>query len=271
MKYIVCFSGGHSSAIAAVETVRRYGKENTILLNHDICDRTEDKDIKRFKKEVADYLNLPITYANMPGFEDKDQFDVCMEEKAFKYGIQSSAICTQKLKTEPFMVWLGEHYPINKGEVRNDIVIIYGFDKRETARISRRVGFMASIGYKTDYPALWKNRTINQIEEIGIKRPITYEIFKHANCKGCLKAGKQHWFIVFCLYPEIWEKAKQAERKIGFSILRDGFLEDFESDWLKLKNKNFPVTEKITPQHFWSMARKIIAEDDDHIPCDCSF
>lgn len=27
MKYVVCFSGGHSSAISSIETVRRYGKE----------------------------------------------------------------------------------------------------------------------------------------------------------------------------------------------------------------------------------------------------
>lgn len=36
MKHIVCFSGGHSSALAAIETVRRYGQEGVVLLNHDI-------------------------------------------------------------------------------------------------------------------------------------------------------------------------------------------------------------------------------------------
>jgi hypothetical protein len=192
-----------------------------------------------------------------------------MEENAFKYGIQSSAICTQKLKTEPFKKWLNFNYPIEKGKVREDVTIIYGFDKNEKARIIRRIGVMISMGYKTDYPALWEDRTINQIEEIGIKRPSTYEIFNHANCKGCLKAGKQHWFTVFCLYPEIWEKAKQAEEYIGFSILREKFLEEYEPEWSILRAKNFPATEKMTSQRFWSKARKIIAEDDI-LPCECS-
>ena len=71
MKHIVCFSGGHSSAIAAVEVVRKFGAEDTILLNHDLCPRTEDADIKRFKKQVSDYLGVPITYANMPGWDVK--------------------------------------------------------------------------------------------------------------------------------------------------------------------------------------------------------
>lgn len=197
MKYIVCFSGGHSSALVAVETVRKFGKENVILLNHDISEKSEDTDIKRFKQEVADYLGISITYANMPDWENNDQFDVCMKENAFKYGIQSSALCTQKLKTEPFKQWLAENFPVQKGEIRDDVKVVYGFDANETVRITRRVGVMAAMGYKTEFPLLWEDRTIHNIEEIGIKRPITYCIFNHANCKGCLKAGKQHWFIVY--------------------------------------------------------------------------
>lgn len=270
MKYIVCFSGGHSSAIAAVEIVRKYGAGNTVLLNHDLCPRTEDRDIKRFKQEVSDYLGVPITYANMPGWETNDQFDVCMKLDAFKYGIQSSALCTQKLKTEPFHNWLAEHYPPPPSGVRDDISLVYGFDANEQHRIQRRVGIMLAMGYRTEYPLTWSDRTIQRIEEIGIARPKTYEIFNHANCIGCLKAGKQHWFIVYCLYPEIWEKAKQAEDAIGYSILRQSFLSDLEPEFKKLKEKALPPTEKTKPQKFWAVARKLI-QDDDNFPCECSF
>lgn len=270
MKYIVCFSGGHSSAIAAVEVVRKYGAENTILLNHDLCPRTEDKDIKRFKNEVADYLGVPITYANMPGWETKDQFDVCMEIKAFKCGAQSTALCTNRLKTEPFHKWLAEHYPANPPEIRDDISLVYGFDANEQHRIRRRVGIMAAMGYQTEYPLTWETRTIHEIEEVGIDRPKPYSIFNHANCTGCLKAGKQHWFIVYCLYPEIWAKAKQAEDAIGYSILKQGYLSEFEAEFAKLKEKALPPTEKTKPQKFWAIARKLI-KDDDNLPCECSF
>lgn len=270
MKYIVCFSGGHSSAIAAIETVRRYGKENVILLNHDICPRSEDVDIKRFKQEVADYLGLTITYANMDGWEDKDQFDVCMEVNAFKYGIQSSALCTQILKTQPFMKWLSENYPATPPAIREDVCIMYGFDPNETVRITRKVGVMAAQGYMTDFPLMWDNRTIHDTEEVGILRPITYKIFNHANCKGCLKAGKQHWFVVYCLYPEIWKKAKLAEEVIGYSILRESYLSDLEPEFKILRERALPATEKIKFQTFWAMARKIIKEDDAPLPCDCA-
>lgn len=254
MKHIVCFSGGHSSAIAAVEVVRKFGAEDTILLNHDLCPRTEDADIKRFKKQVSDYLGVPITYANMPGWDIKDQFDVCMEIKAFKAGAQSTAFCTNRLKTEPFHKWLSEHYPANPPEVRDDISLVYGFDANEQHRIRRRVGIMAAMGYQTEYPLTWEVRTIHDIEEVGIERPKTYSIFNHANCTGCLKAGKQHWFVVYCLYPEIWEKAKLAEDTIGYSILKQGYLSDFETEFAKLKEKALPPTEKAKPQTFWAAA-----------------
>lgn len=265
MKYVVCYSGGHSSAIAAIETVRRYGKENVILLNHDLNPRSEDADIKRFKKEVADYLGLKITNANMEGWDEKDQFDCMIEGGGNSFGLIH---CTRMLKTEPFNKWLNENYPVQKGEMSDKITVVYGFDANETTRITRRVGVMATMGYKTDFPLLWEERTIHNIEEIGIKRPITYEIFNHANCKGCLKAGKQHWFTVYCLYPEIFERAKQAEEQTGFSILKNDFLSELEPDFEKLKDK-LPATEKIKPQKFWAEARKIIAEDDC-LPCECS-
>jgi len=260
MKYIVCLSGGHSSAIAAIETVRRYGKDNTILLNHDLCDRSEPEDVKRFKREVADYLGLEITQADMPGCHEKDQFDVCMERKAFKYGIQSSALCTRVLKTEPFYAWLAENFPASKEKPCTSAVIIYGFDPQEINRITRRTALMAAIGYQTDYPLQWKDRTLSSTEEIGIERPASYSVFHHANCLGCLKAGKQHWYVIYCLYPEVWNKAKYAEAQIGHSILKQSFLKDLEPEFERLRGGGLPATEKIPPQAFWAQARKLLNE-----------
>jgi len=71
MKHIVLFSGGHSSAIVALKVIEKYGKESCILLNHDIIETVEDKDIKRFKSEIANYLDMDITYANMDDWYKK--------------------------------------------------------------------------------------------------------------------------------------------------------------------------------------------------------
>ena len=81
MTHIVCLSGGESSAIVAIEVVRKFGKENVALLNHDISSKVEDADVKRFKKEISNYLGLPITYANHADFEKTRQFKFVLMRK----------------------------------------------------------------------------------------------------------------------------------------------------------------------------------------------
>lgn len=269
-KAIVCFSGGHSSAIAAIETVQKYGKNNVILLNHDISGHVEHKDIKRFKRDVADYLDLDITPANMPGWETKGPLDVCREIKAFKVG-DGTALCTNRLKTEPFRRWLNENYPSMPFEPRDDIKIIYGFDANETSRIQRRVGVLAAMGYLTDYPLACWERSIESTEDIGIDRPVTYRIYRHANCEGCLKAGWQQWYCTYCLRPDIWEEAKQAENEIGYGIVDERFLEEREEEFRIMRDvKGICPSEKMPHQTFWAKVRKAMPKERDTMPCDCA-
>lgn len=271
MKHIVCYSGGHSSALVAIEVSRKFGAQNVVLLNHDMHFSVEHKDIKRFKQEVADYLGLPITYASRRN-ATQDQFDVCVESKAFKVN-NGSELCTSRLKTEPFMAWLASNVP------DKNCIIYYGFDdtKRELDRMQRRTGIMAAQGFRTDYPmALWSERTIFGTEEIGINRPITYAVFKHGNCVGCLKAGWQHWYIVYCTRPDIWEKAKWAEEEIGYAIHSDDglpvYLEEMEQKFEDMRRAGIPATEHVPQQAFWASANKIVKlpSFDFSLPCECT-
>ena len=272
MKYLVCYSGGHSSALVAIETVRKVGKENVILLNHNISEEVEDKDIKRFKREVAEYLGLEITYANMEGWETKTPIRVCKELGGWKFG-NSPILCTTKLKTEPFNKYLKENFPVKKGEVREDLLILYGFDKNEVARIQRRSSILGQQGYKTDYPLAFWERTIEKTEDIGIKRPRTYELHRHGNCFGCLKAGMQSWYLVYCLHEDIWKEAVEAEEEIGYSILKNKFLKELEPKFAQMKCRGIVPSEKMNSKKFWSEVEKALPIEGQisWLPCDCSF
>jgi hypothetical protein len=271
MKHIVCYSGGHSSGIVAIEVARRFGRENTILLNHDIHFTVEHADIKRFKREVAEYIGIPITYANHKN-PNLDQFDICVAAGAFKVD-KGPVICTSRLKTEPFYEYLQKHH------ADRDCVIYYGFDDTpaERKRIQRRIGILGADGYRTDYPlALWGERTILETIEIGIAKPSTYSVFIHGNCVGCLKAGWQHWYIVYCTRPDIWLKAKWAEDEIGYAIHhQDGqpmYLEDMEPRFEAMRAAGVEATERIPQQRFWANARKVveIREIQYELPCECT-
>ena len=273
MKHIVCYSGGHSSALVAIEVTRKFGKENVILLNHDINPNVESSDIKRFKKEVSDYLGIPVTYANINGITNPedipDQFDVTVKARGFKF-FKGTEICTSRLKTEPFKKYLDKNFP------DKECIIYYGFDLEEKARIQRRSSILAEMGFRSDYPlALWKDRTIFDTQEIGILRPNTYEMFKHGNCQGCLKAGRQHWYIVYCTRPDIWEKAKQAEDDIGYTIIKGTELQELEPLFEKMKSLGIEPTEHVKPATYWANVRKTIKlnfeVDSDNKPCECVF
>lgn len=268
-RYIVCLSGGHSSALTAIETVRKVGKENVILLNHDISPIVEDIDIKRFKNDISNYLDIPITYANMKDWETKTPLRICRELGAFKVGT-GSALCTYNLKTKPFYEWLNKNLPVEKGAMREDAKILYGFDKGETSRIQRRIGVLQTKGYYTDFPLAYWQRTIQNVEEIGIKRPSTYEKFRHANCISCLKSGKQQFYLVYCLYPHIWQEAKETEEVIGYSILKNEFLEELEPKFKRMKCKGIMPSEKLRPQTFWALVRKEIPDGEENLPCECA-
>jgi hypothetical protein len=271
--HIVCYSGGESSAMTAIEVVRKFGRDDVILVNHDMHFSVEDVDIKRFKREVAEYLDLPITFVNYKN-ASMDQFDVSVESQAFKVEMGSGVrveLCTSRLKTEPFMRWLRESFDTN------DVIIYYGFDANERARIQRRTGILGSQGYVTAYPLAFGERTILSTNEIGIAPPLGYSKFKHANCIGCLKAGWQHWYIVYCTRPDIWLKAKWAEEEIGYAIHHDEtgpvYLEDMEAKFAIMKCAGVPQTEHIPHQKFWAMARKHIkiAVAPSLLPCECTF
>jgi len=272
MKHIICYSGGHSSALVAIEVTRRFGKENVILVNHDINTNVELPDVKRFKKSIAQYLGLPITYVNIQGLEASelpDQFEVVKKAKAFKVG-NGTELCTSRLKTEPFVNYLNQNFP-NK-----NCVIYYGFDAEEKDRIQRRSSILASMGYRSEFPlAFWKERTIFQTIEVGINPPAQYDQFKHANCIGCLKAGRQHWYIVYCQRPDIFAKAKDAEDYIGYSIDPDFYLDEMEESFEKMKQVDIPQTEHIKHQTFWAKVRKagINLPEDARAkrPCECVF
>lgn len=170
MKHIVCYSGGHSSGIVAIEITRAFGRENVVLLNHDIPSSKEGPDIKRFKKEVADHLGLPITYANfndLPLENLPDQFEVCEEAGSFVNPYDRMALCTNRLKTKPFTTYL------NRFHSDKQCIIYYGFDDSEPARIQRRYEILAKMGYESDYPlALWSEEGVQQYNDYEVSQAI---------------------------------------------------------------------------------------------------
>jgi hypothetical protein len=264
--HIVCYSGGEASALVAVEVFRRHGNGSLVLLNHDIHANSEDPDIKRFKSQVARHIGIPISYANMDGWDRKDQFDVVVEAAAFKVG-NGTALCTNRLKTEPFYGWL------KANGIDGTSTLYYGFEPKEVARIQRRSSILAAMGYRTCFPLSQWVRTILSTREIGIEPPLTYGVFRHANCTGCLKAGMQHWYVVYCTRPDIWERGLWAEDEIGYTIIKDHSLMELAPKFEVMRLAGVPATERLSPAAFWKESRRLVKlaeEETAGLPCECA-
>ena len=229
---------------------------------------------------MAKYLGIPITYVNMKDSGSKDQFDVVIEKGSFINPADRQSLCTHVMKTEPFMKWLNFNFPRHSTlfEDKKECIVYYGFDPTEVDRMTRRASIMAAHGYMTDFPlGLWK-RTIRSTLEIGILPPNQYEIFIHANCIGCLKAGWQHWYCVYVLRPDLYERGKMAENEIGYSIHKDYWLEDKEEMFAKMVKIGIEPTERVNSAAWWAMVKKLLKEYDNSIcdintesekPCEC--
>ena len=265
-KHVICYSGGRSSSECALTVAKKYGAENVILLNHDINPNIEQACTKKLKRDVADYLGLEITYANHEKWDTATPISVCMDAKAWKVaqgGKIGDVLCTNRLKTAPFENWLKENDP------NGENIYVYGFDKDEPTRVNRRSQIMGMNGYQTEFPMLWDESEIVKLEDIGIDAGSIYDTFNHSNCIGCLKAGWQHWYIVYCLYPHIWQDGKDGEDFIGYAIHKDKdgavYLEDKEELFEKMKLAGVVPTEKIKQQTFWAQARKLVREYDEEL------
>lgn len=264
--HVICFSGGHASALCAVETVRKYGAENCILLNHDISSKVEDSSVKEFKLQVADALGVKLSFANAKNFEGRTPLQVAREKGNFACK-PGQHFCTYELKTKPFHEWLKKNFPVKKGRRREDVRVVYGFDANEPERIERRRTIMNDMGYDTEFPLASNDCCIRDIREIGIEPPSVYKSFLHANCVGCLKAGVRSWYVTYCLRPDVFEEAVETENVLKRSILKKCFLIELIPQFEMMKKMGIEPTDRGDFHRFWKETRRRVPNQLSLFPC----
>jgi hypothetical protein len=125
-------------------------------------------------------------------------------------------------------------------------------------------------GYQCEFPMIWKDRTIYSTEEIGIKRPAVYGVFKHANCIGCIKAGQLHWYTVFCLFKQVYDAYADLEQSTGYTIIKGYSLNELRGKFENAKRLGFIPSDKQNGSAFWAKLKKQLKiEAETKIPCDC--
>jgi 3'-phosphoadenosine 5'-phosphosulfate sulfotransferase (PAPS reductase)/FAD synthetase len=181
VKHIVLFSGGANSAYTAW-LVNNEHHADTILLHTPTF--SEHPDADRFRKQFADFLNLPITVQadgrNIWQLMDNEH---CLPSERIPF-------CSRILKTEQSF----KFYKSMTGE----FTVYFGYGGKEWRRAQRSSARLEAHGIKSAYPLIKTHVTDEDIKNciknyFGICLPEPYLYLSHNNCLPCFKGGKPHF------------------------------------------------------------------------------
>lgn len=207
-RYLVWFSCGAASAVAARLSIDKFGAANTTICYCDTS-QSEHPDNGRFLVDIEHWISKPVLRIKSERFSSiQDVF----EQTRYMSGI-AGARCTIEMKKLPrfeFQMPTDSH--------------IFGFTADEEKRIAK---------FKRNNPDLilesvlsdagiTKQQCFKILTEAKIKLPVMYALgYKNNNCIGCVKASSAaYWSKIRDDFPDIFQERAKLSRQIGCRLTR---------------------------------------------------
>ncbi len=230
----VWFSCGAASAAALKLTIERYGVDQVRAVNNPI--EEEDKDNKRFMRDVSDWCGIEIESARSSRYPTQSCIDVWNDRKAMSF--IHGAPCTKHLKKDARYEWERANKP-------DWHVLGFTVDER-----SRHEGFIRSERENV-LPVLidagmTKSDCAMMIRRAGLVLPNLYAMgYPNANCIGCVKAtSPTYWNLVRRTHPEQFKERAEQSRSLNVRLVRYRgkriFLDELPADAKGYKLKSMP-------------------------------
>ena len=208
---VVWVSFGAASAIAAWDTLRRYGDRCRVsLVNNPVAE--EDSDNLRFGRDLEIWLGRPIVRHVNPQYPNASACEVWDKRKAMSFPF--GAPCTVHLKKEA-----RQDYE-SKNLVHWHVL---GFTADEVGRYERFILTERSNVLPVLIEAgLTKAACAAMLIACGIQLPRVYgEGYPNANCIGCVKAtSPTYWNLVRRTRPEVFAQRAVQSRALGVRLAR---------------------------------------------------
>jgi hypothetical protein len=208
----VWFSCGAASAIAAQETLLRYGDNCTVrIINSPV--QEEDADNRRFLADVAKWLGVSVELAFNPKYPHASAVQTWDKRKAMSFP-NGGAPCTVHLKKEARQEWEKHNHA--------DWHVL-GFTAEEVDRHKRFTLTERSNVLPVLIDAnLSKPECAQRLVEAGISLPRVYrQGYPNANCIGCVKAtSPTYWNHVRKQHPDVFAERSEQSRRLGARLVR---------------------------------------------------
>ncbi len=230
-RVVVGFSGGVTSAWCAGWALRNYPRDEIVLLWHDT--KEEDPDTYRFLREMSAALGLPLTERS----DGRSVTEVMYDENMLAN--DRVPFCSRILKWQP-----GDRYVwelVSQGVT--EIIKVVGMSQAEWERRQRQVAWAMSMttlfcNVSVRFPMV-EDQVSKQAAadwckcEMGVAPSSMYEWADHANCLGCVRAGKGYWLAVREHRPDTFEQRKRLEAEFGHTFIGDASLVQIETEGMK--------------------------------------
>jgi len=207
----VWFSCGAASAVAARNTVKKYGREcNVVVVNNPVAE--EDDDNRRFMRDVERWIGRKIETCINPKYPSCSARDV-WERRKFMSG-PMGAPCTLELKKQARQHW----EKTNKPDWH-----VLGFTSEEKSRYDRFIlTERSNVLPILIEDGITKEQCFSILKNEGISPPRIYSMgYPNANCIGCVKAtSPTYWNHVRANHPEIFRDREAQSREIGAKLVR---------------------------------------------------
>lgn len=210
----VWFSCGAASAVAAKLTLDKYGSTHEVrMCNNPIAE--EDKDNRRFLKDVEAWLGITFEQVTHPMFPSASAVEV-WDHKRYMSGVHG-APCTDALKRQARLLW--ERYNqcdyLVLGLTVDESWRINNFNAARNNKDPVMIAPLADSGYT-------KQDCFDVLAEAGICVPHMYSLgFPNANCIGCVKStSPTYWNLVRQHFPEVFAQRAEQSRRIGARLVR---------------------------------------------------
>lgn len=226
-RYVVGFSGGVTSAWVGGWALRTFPKDEVIFLFHDT--KEEHPDTYRFIKEMSAALDHPVIERS----DGRSVTELFYDEGALAN--DRMAFCSRILKSEQRDKFFKEL----KSQGIDIITSLVGFSSVEWKRVQRTTMRAERDGYKIRFPVIEEKVTKQQCADwcmsLGVKPSSMYTWSDHANCLGCVRAGKAYWLAVAANEPEVFAQRAALETEFGHTFIGDTTLIQLQTTGLKRK------------------------------------
>lgn len=195
----------------------------------------QHKDSMRFIKDIEKAIGKNVEILRSEQYKTVEE--CVLSFGGFRNPYTSFAPCTNWLKKRVRKQWEYEHKEYS-------LTYVWGFDLKEKARAERTVEANPQANH--EFPLIEKNLSKEEVHGLfertfDFKRPLMYDLgYPNNNCIGCVKGGMGYWNRIRKDFPNVFDARSKLERKVGYSILKDCYLDELDPNRGNMNTEIFP-------------------------------